>query len=240
VRQDRRPYFLAKLTLDLERAYARHFLVPAFDAIGPGLNVARPWAVTLWGHNITAGRDLHLRASREAPISLATWVTGERHGHISLGDYVLLSPGVQIISSDRIDIGSNTMFASGCYISDSDWHDTYDRTAEREKHAPVRIGENCWLGVRVIVGKGVSIGDNSIVGAGSVVSHDIPANTIAAGNPARVIRELDPERAFKKREDLLGDRTALQEEMDRLNRYLLKDNSFWNWGRARTFPRRGD
>ena len=55
---------------------------------------------------------------------------------------------------------------------------------------PVRIGRNCWLGAGVIVLPGVSIGDNTVIGAGSVVTRDMPANVLAVGNPCRVLREL--------------------------------------------------
>ena len=55
---------------------------------------------------------------------------------------------------------------------------------------PVAIGNDCWFGANVVVCPGVTIGENSVVGAGSVVTRDIPANVVAVGNPARVIREL--------------------------------------------------
>ena len=55
---------------------------------------------------------------------------------------------------------------------------------------PVRIGRNCWLGAGVIVLPGVSIGDNAVIGAGSVVTRDVPANVLAVGNPCRVLREI--------------------------------------------------
>jgi len=202
--------------------------------------VSCPRNLEIWGGGITAGSHLHLHAAEGNLVRLATWRTGEREGRISFGDYVLISPGTHIVASEEITIGSNTMIASGCYISDSDWHDTYDRTAELEKHRPIRIGENVWLGVRVIVGKGVTIGDNSIVGAGAVVTRDIPANCIAAGNPARVVRELDPAREFRKRSALFAEGESLDRDMNRLMRYMLRENTLFGWLRSVLSPSRMD
>ncbi len=240
MRRDTRPYFVRRFRDAYANWYVRHFLVPQFDSVGTGLNVAHPRGVELWGANINAGKHLHLRAAKGNMIRLATWDSGDRVGEIHIGDYVLISPGNQIIASERITIGSNTMIASGCYISDSDWHDTYDRTSERDKHAPITFGENVWIGSRVIVGKGVTIGENSIIGAGAVVTRDIPANVIAAGNPAKVLRELDPTKELRKRSDMLGDADAINYEFDQLNRYLLRHNTLFTWLRSMVKPSRRD
>jgi acetyltransferase-like isoleucine patch superfamily enzyme len=216
------------------------FLVPAFDEVGGGLSVTCPRNVEVYGANIRVGQHAHIHAAKGNLTRLCTWTTGDRIGRITLGDCVLISPGTHIVASDSITVGSNTMFASGCYISDSDWHDTYDRTAELDKHAPIVIGENVWLGVRVIVGKGVTIGDNSIIGAGSVVTKDIPANCIAAGNPARVVRELDMSKEFRKRSDLFGPPEKVERDMDQLMRYLLAGNTLRGWLRSVLAPTKDD
>ncbi len=240
MRRDRRPYFIRRLQGAWLRFYTEHFLVPAFDEVGPGLAVTSPRDIEIWGGNIRVGACAHIHASRGNPTRLCTWTTDGREGRLTIGDYVLISPGTQIIASESISIGSNTMFASGCYVSDSDWHDTYDRTRELDKHAPIVIGENCWLGVRVIVGKGVTIGDNSIIGAGSVVTRDIPPSCIAAGNPARVVRELDPTRPMRKRSELFAEPERVNRDMDRLMRYLLRENTLGGWLRSVFFPTRED
>ena len=240
MRRDRRTYFIRRILDGWNRFYVNRFIVPAFDAVGLGMDVSSPRNVEIWGAGITAGAHLHLHASQGNFVRLATWRTGEREGRIEIGDHVLISPGTHIVASERIVVGSNTMIASGCYISDSDWHDTYDRTAELEKHRPIHIGENVWLGVRVIVGKGVSIGENSIVGAGSVVTTDIPANCIAAGNPARVVRELDPARGFRTRSALFANHKELEKDMDRLMRYILRENTTLGWLRSVFSPTRMD
>ena len=103
-----------------------------------------------------------------------------------------------------------------------------------------RIGDNAWLGVRAIIGKGVTIGDNSIIGAGAVVTRDVPANTIAAGNPARVVRELAPDRPRRRRADLFENPEKLARDVDLLQRYLLRENTYWRWLRSIFAPTRED
>lgn len=200
----------------------------------------RPWDIELWGANIEVGACVQLQAAKGQMIRLTVWDNGERQGRITLGDYVLISPGTQIVSSIGVTIGKNTMIASGCYLSDSDWHDTYDRTAEGAKYAPVTLHENVWLGVRSIVGKGVTIGRNSIIGAGSVVVTDIPADSIAAGNPARVIRPLDPQRELRTRADLFADPDKLSADTDALQRHLARQETLWGWLRSLFFPTQSD
>jgi len=240
VRRDRRPYFIRRLQDACLRFYTQRFIVPAFDEVGAGLSITSPRDIEIFGGNIRVGRHAHIHAARGNMTRLCTWMTDGRQGSITIGDHVLISPGTHIVASESISIGSNTMFASGCYVSDSDWHDTYDRTRELEKHAPIVIGENAWLGVRVIVGKGVTIGDNSIIGAGSVVTKDIPANCIAAGNPARVVRQLDTTRPMRKREELFLEPERMAREMDNLMRYILRENTLWGWLRSVFSPTKDD
>ncbi|MGV8995995.1 MAG: acyltransferase [Parvibaculaceae bacterium] len=227
---------MRRLQIAAMRAYVNWFVVPRFDEVGGGLSVSSPSNLEIFGGNIRVGQHAHIHAARGNLTRLCTWTTDGREGRITIGDHVLISPGTHIVASENISIGNNTMFASGCYISDSDWHDTYDRTKELDKHRPIIIGENVWLGVRVIVGKGVTIGDNTIVGAGSVVTKDLPPNCIAAGNPARVVRELDPSRDFIKREVLFSEPEQMARNMDQLTRYLLRENTLWNWIRSVLAP----
>ena len=70
---------------------------------------------------------------------------------------------------------------------------------------PVQIGNDCWLGANVVVCPGVTIGDNSVIGAGSVVTRSVPANSFAAGNPCRVIRTLTEADSLRNRPEILGD-----------------------------------
>ncbi len=240
MRRDHRPYWLHRLTQTLSQAYVDRVVAPQFDAVGEGLQIIRPRDVEIIGPNVRVGRHVHLNAARGYPVKLCVWFSGERLGRIDVGDYALISPGSQIISSIGITIGVGTMLASGVYISDSDWHGTYDRTQEAGQAAPITIEENVWLGLRVIVGKGVRIGKNSIIGAGSVVTKDIPANVIAAGNPAEVRRQLDAATPFRTRADYFADPAALARQVDALNRAFLTKNTTLGWLRALVFPTRDD
>ncbi len=235
MRKDHRPSWLKSWQKRRAAAYARRHLHPQFDALGEGASFINPRLIDVIGPNIVAGRKVHINADAGARVKLCVWYSGFRLGRITLGDYVLVSPGTQIISSIGISIGADTMIASNCYISDSDWHDVYDRTAESEHSAPITIGENVWIGYGCIIGKGVTIGDNSVIGAGSVVVKDIPANVIAAGSPATTRRALEPGRKIKRRRELL-ETPGLDAQMDALDRVFLKDNSLFGYWRARLFP----
>ena len=194
--RDHRPYYVKRLIHFFEIWYARRFVLPHFAAIGEHFMMLKPWCIDIHGAHITAGENLHLVTAVDRRISFCTWQFEAHQGQIQLGDHVLVCPGVRIDSASSIVIGSNTMLAAGCYISDADWHDIIDRTQTIGTTKPVSIGNNVWLGDGVTVCKGVSIGDNTVVGTRSVVTGDLPSNVIAAGNPARVIRELPTPRTL--------------------------------------------
>ena len=77
---------------------------------------------------------------------------------------------------------------------------------------PVKIGNDCWLGARVTVCSGVTIGDGCVIGAGSVVVRDIPPHTFAAGNPCRVIRQLTDKDSIRHKPDVLADNSIIEDE----------------------------
>jgi acetyltransferase-like isoleucine patch superfamily enzyme len=240
MRQDLRPYSVKRLHRLIERAWVEHFIAPQLDALGSHYQIMRPWHLKIHGANIRIGESPHIICARDRRVTLTSWHYEEHQGHIDIGDYCLVCPGVRLDSACRIEIGSNTMLASSAYITDADWHDLYDRSQPIGRCGPVVLGDNVWIGDSAIVCKGVTIGENSIIGAGAVVASDIPANVIAAGNPARVLRELDPEVSLRRREDLLHNGAALDHQIDELDRYLLRSNSWLNWLRSLIHPRRGD
>ena len=100
---------------------------------------------------------------------------------------------VQIVSLEpyKIEIGENCMLSYDIEIRNTDSHKIYDKnTNERiNEGSSINIGNHVWLGMRAIILKGVTIGDNSIVAAGSIVTKDVKANTIVSGNPAKQIKE---------------------------------------------------
>lgn len=108
---------------------------------------------------------------------------------ISIGNDTIFSNDVTIVAVDNISIGEDCLIGDRVSIYDCDFHEINPLYRKRSKgnSKPVSIGDRVWIGSQVMILKGVTIGDNSIIGAGSVVTKDIPPNCIAAGNPAKVI-----------------------------------------------------
>ena len=148
---------------------------------------------------IRVGANTHLKGE------LLTFAHG---GEISIGEYCYIGEQSHIWSSARITVGDRVLISHNVNIFDSLTHPV--SPAQRHQHyrqiitsghpsqidlkeAPVRIGNDVWIGCLSIILKGVTIGEGAIVGAGSVVSKDVPPFTIVAGNPARVVRELGPD-----------------------------------------------
>jgi maltose O-acetyltransferase len=111
---------------------------------------------------------------------------------IRIGRHCALSNNVSIIAVESVEIGDDCLIGDLVSIMDSDFHGIApdQRRTGPIQTVPVKLGNNVWLGSRVIVQKGVTIGTNSIVAPNAVVTSSIPANAIAAGIPARVIRSL--------------------------------------------------
>ncbi len=240
MRRDLRPYWVKRIYLIFRAWYAEHFLRPCFDFLGDNGTYMKPWFVHVAGPNVALGHCATVIGEVDRRVRIAVWGRGPGQGRIRIGDYALITPGVRISASDSIEIGDNCMIASGAYITDSDWHGIYDRIERNPEPAPIRIGNNVWIGDGATVLKGVTIGDNSIVGAGAVVARDVPANVVVAGNPARVVKELDPAGPFVTRADFYADPTSYIAESDRLDRAFLADNTLPGWLRALFFPRRSD
>lgn len=112
--------------------------------------------------------------------------TGTPHAKIIIGNHVELS-GTSIVSNYSVNIGNNVLIGANCQIGDRDGHSNRYRSSPK----PIIIENDVWLGMNVTVLKGVTIGEHSIIGANSVVTKDIPANSIAAGNPCSVIRTIN-------------------------------------------------
>jgi galactoside O-acetyltransferase len=111
---------------------------------------------------------------------------------IKIGNNVSINNGFSATAFSKIEIGDNVLIGVNCSIIDNDGHSTVmvERHTSEPKSAQVYIHENVFLGDNVTLLKGVTIGKNSVIGNGSLVTGNIPENVIAAGNPARVIRNL--------------------------------------------------
>ena len=141
---------------------ARYLLAQVIGSVGEGVDIRPPLRVD-YGHNITIGDG--------------SWVNF----------------GLTALDVAPIVIGQDVLIGPNCSLYTA-IHPTEPgpRRAKWESAAPITLGDNVWLGGSVVVCPGVTIGENSIIGAGAVVTRSVPANSIAVGNPARVIRALDP------------------------------------------------
>lgn len=123
--------------------------------------------------------------------------------HVHFGKCVYANFNFTAVDDTHIYVGDYTMFGPNVILATAG-HPILPklRTQAYQYNMPVHIGKNCWLGAGVIVLPGVTIGDNTVIGAGSVVTKDIPSNVVAVGNPCRVLREInehDKKYYFKNR-----------------------------------------
>lgn len=234
--RDYRPYYIKQAWYRLQHLYIRHKLAPQLAHLGKNPFIVKPWYIEVFGGPIRIGNNITLLGCSDKKTRLTVWSDQKDIHGISIGDHVLISPGVRISAANHISIADSCMLASHAYITDSDWHGIYDRSLPPRETSRVILEENVWIGDSAIVCKGVTIGRNSIIGAGSVVTSDIPANVMAAGNPARVIRPLDPERQIITRKDRFSDTKAMNLALETAEKEILQGNTFWGWIRSFFFP----
>ena len=148
------------------------------------------------GSCIKIGRGLYLRSFASSnplgPNRPVIITTRSNNAKIRIGDDVGLTGGT-ICAEECIEIGNRVLIGANCILVDTDFHpvDLSARRATPQKGqvAPIIIEDNVFIGMNSLILKGVHIGNGSVIGAGSVVTRDIPAGVVCAGNPARVIRE---------------------------------------------------
>ncbi len=123
------------------------------------------------------------------------WLTLSPEARIEIGEGCFLNRNVMLAALDRIEVGDHVMFGNGCFVGDAAHRfDDPDKPVTWQgfsSKGPVRIGPNCWFGVNCVVTSCVEIGERSVIGANSVVTRDVPPRVIAAGNPAKVIKEIE-------------------------------------------------
>ena len=123
--------------------------------------------------------------------------------HVHFGNNVYANFNLTLVDDTDIYVGDKVMFGPNVTVATAGHPiDPELRYQAMQYNIPVHIGENVWIGANAVVLPGVTIGDNSVIGAGSVVTKDIPANVVAVGNPCRVLREIgehDKEYYYKDR-----------------------------------------
>lgn len=149
-------------TRPLEQTKRAKLLKDMFAEIGEGCYIEPPLHANWGGHHVHFGKNIYANFN----------LTLVDDTHIYVGDYTLFGPNVTIATAG---------------------HPTLPELREKgyQYNAPVRIGRNCWIGAGVIIVPGVTIGDNVVVGAGSVVTKDLPSNVVAVGNPCKVLRPVN-------------------------------------------------
>lgn len=155
------------------------------SVIGRGAVINNPGAVAIGSH-VTIADDCVLADLRRGHGATPKIVIGE--GCIMLYRF-------QCNAAQSVTIGRNVLFASNVLVTDSD-HAVEPNGVPVTRNRklvtrPVRIEDNCWIAQNVVVLKGVTIGHDSIVGANSVVTHDVPPCSVLAGNPGRIVKTLD-------------------------------------------------
>ncbi|OQY01872.1 MAG: acetyltransferase [Desulfobacteraceae bacterium 4572_130] len=229
MQKDYRPYYIKKLWFRLQKFYVRYFLMPQLEYLGKNPFIVKPWHIEIFGSPIKIGNHVTLLAAPDKKTRLTVWSEKKYVNGIEIGDHVLISPGVRISAAENIVIKDNCMLASGVYITDSDWHGIYNRSMPPEKNYPVKLESNVWVGDSSIVCKGVTIGENTIIGAGSVVTTDIESNCIAAGNPAKIVKKLDTNKKIITRKDRFSDSNAIKMMVNAHDKEILEKNTFMGW-----------
>ena len=131
-----------------------------------------------------------------AEVGEGCWIEPPFHAnwgghHVHFGRMVYANYGLTMVDDTHIYVGDCTMFGPNVVVATAG-HPILPELREQQYqyNIPVRIGRNCWIGAGAIILPGVTIGDNVVVGAGSVVTRDLPDSVVAVGNPCRVLREV--------------------------------------------------
>jgi acetyltransferase-like isoleucine patch superfamily enzyme len=147
------------------------------------------------GNVLEALREGRLEIGSGTLLEPGVWLTAPAPGRIRIGAESFLNLGVMVAAVELVEIGSHVMLANGCFVSDGDHRfDDPDRPVPWQGFStkgPTRIGDDVWCGVNVVVTSGVTIGERCVVGANSVVTKDLPPRSVAAGAPARVLRQIE-------------------------------------------------
>jgi acetyltransferase-like isoleucine patch superfamily enzyme len=149
----------------------------------------------LHGNVLESLREDRLRIGSGVLLEPGVWLTAPDAARIHIGAGTFLNLGVMLASLELVEIGEHCMLANGCFVTDADHRfDDPDRPITWQGFStkgPTRLGDNVWCGANVVITSGVTVGERCVIGANSVVTRDLPPRVIAAGAPARVIREID-------------------------------------------------
>src|SRR2546421_11445311 len=149
------------------------------------------------GNVLEALDDGRLQIGPHTLLEPDCWITIGDGARLRIGEGCFLNLNTMIAVQHEVTIGDHVMFANNCFVSDASHRfDDPDKPVPWQgftSKGPTHIGSNCWFGVGCVVTTGVTVGERCVVGANSVITRDLPDGVIAAGAPARVIRDIEYE-----------------------------------------------
>lgn len=162
------------------------------ESVGERLHLIGPPPLVVGEGSISIGNDVQIMA----PITFAFSRMSGRRSRLTVGDRTVVSCGVSVFVAEEVAIGSDCIIGPGVNIYDNPAHPTDPEQRLSRSHLrqedirPVVIEDNCWISSDAKILPGVRIGEGSVIGAASVVTHSVPSYSLAAGNPARVVKSL--------------------------------------------------
>jgi len=185
-----------KLYLQKWRWYERNSL--PWNRLAIHREFARRRAFVRWpvhGNVLEALREGRLELGEHTLFEPNVWITAPEQARVRIGSDTFLNQGVMVAAHELVEIGDHCMFANGCFIADANHRfedlETPITWQGFTTKGPTRIGDNVWCGANVVITSGVTVGERCVIGANSVVLEDLPPCSIAAGAPARVLREIE-------------------------------------------------
>jgi acetyltransferase-like isoleucine patch superfamily enzyme len=162
------------------------------------LELMRREAFVRWpvhGNVLEALRDGRLEVGSGTLFEPHVWITAPGDARVRIGSGTFLNIAVMIASDVLVEIGDHCMFANGCFITDANHRfDDPDKPVPWQgftSKGPTRVADNVWCGANVVITSGVTVGERCVIGANSVVNHDLPPFSIAAGAPAKVLKQVE-------------------------------------------------
>jgi acetyltransferase-like isoleucine patch superfamily enzyme len=165
----------------------------------------------IWMRAIEIPRNFHdieieQNCSLDRGVTLLASGESSPHPKIRIGASTYINRNTFLDATTALSIGQHCAIGPGCYITDHDHGTDINLTPLQQPMIaePTKLGDRVWIGANVTILKGVTIGDDTIIGAGSVVTKDIPARSIAVGVPAKVIKSRDYSKQEKTSEEFVG------------------------------------
>jgi acetyltransferase-like isoleucine patch superfamily enzyme len=186
----------ARLWAQTWRSYQRNSL--PWNRARIHYELARRQAFARWplhGEVLEGLHDGRLELGPNVLFEPGVWITMPAPARVRIGGGSFFNLGVMVAALELVEIGEHCMFANGCVITDSNHR--YDDLQQPvpwqgfTSKGPTRVGANVWCGAHVVITSGVTVGERCVIGANSVVTEDLPAFSVAAGAPARVLRTLE-------------------------------------------------